>query len=305
MANALGVAADSVLPFSTGVIGQLLPADKISNIAHSLADDLSADNWAPAARAIMTTDTVPKCFSRSVELAGKSVVISGICKGAGMIKPNMATMLAYVATDAQIASDDLESLLAGAVNLSFNRITVDGDTLTNDACLIAATGCAEVQVAPGLPGWDEFASALNALFIDMATAIIRDAEGASKFITISVRGGASAQECLDVGYTVAESPLVKTAFFASDANWGRILAAIGRSGVQNLDVEAVEIYLGEVLICHDGGTATDYQEDRAMEVMRQPEIEVTIDLHRGASTEIIWTSDLSHDYVRINAEYRT
>lgn len=297
--------ASQVLPFSTGVIGQLLPVDCINHAVPALWNQLSADAWPQAASAIMTTDTVPKGFSRTVCIDGTTITLSGICKGAGMIRPDMATMLAYVATDAAIEQSDLDDLLQDAVQCSFNRITVDGDTSTNDACMLAATGVASVALSPSHKDWPEFQAALNALFVDLSTAIIRDAEGATKFITINVNNGCDIEECLQVAYTVAESPLVKTAFFASDANWGRILAAVGRSGLTGLDVEAVEIYLDDHLICQHGGTAQSYSEARAMAIMGQADISITINLQRGDINQRVWTSDLSLDYVRINADYRT
>jgi glutamate N-acetyltransferase/amino-acid N-acetyltransferase len=295
----------SVLPFSTGVIGESLAVQKITNVMPALADSLSEAAWDEAARAIMTTDTVPKIGSCELEIDGQSVVLTGIAKGAGMIKPNMATMLAFVATDALIAQDALTDLLQGAVNQSFNRITVDGDTSTNDACVLAATGCSGVPINRGTGAWAKMQQAIDGLLIQLATAIIRDAEGATKFITIDVCGGASVDECLQVGYAIAESPLVKTAFFASDANWGRILAAIGRSGLSQLNIDAVEISLNGYCLCRNGGRVSDYDEQKASEIMAQSEIVLTIKLQRGSFSERLWTSDLSHDYVRINAEYRT
>ena len=253
----------------------------------------------------MTTDTVPKGFSRTLIIDDITITLSGICKGAGMIRPDMATMLAYVATDAVIAQTDLDHLLQDAVQCSFNRITVDGDTSTNDACMLAATAVSSVTLSPAHKDWPIFQSALNDLFIDLSTSIIRDAEGATKFITINVNQGRDVEECLQVAYTVAESPLVKTAFFASDANWGRILAAVGRSGLVDLDVELVEIYLDDHLICDQGGTAKSYSEEAAMAIMAQTEITITINLQRGDIHQRVWTSDLSLDYVRINADYRT
>ena len=305
LAAVAGCEASQVLPFSTGVIGQLLPADCINTAAPVLWGQLSGDGWSQAASAIMTTDTVPKGFSRTVNVGGTTITLSGICKGAGMIRPDMATMLAYVATDAAIAQSDLDNLLQDAVQCSFNRITVDGDTSTNDACMLAATGASSVTLSPSHKDWSAFQAALNALFIDLSTAIIRDAEGATKFITINVNQGRDIDECLQVAYTVAESPLVKTAFFASDANWGRILAAVGRSGLADLDVELVEIYLDDHMICELGGTAQSYSEEAAMAVMAQTDISITINLQRGDVNQRVWTSDLSLDYVHINADYRT
>lgn len=297
--------AAQVLPFSTGVIGQLLPVKCINIAAPAVWSQLSEDGWSQAASAIMTTDTVPKGFSRTLIIDDITITLSGICKGAGMIRPDMATMLAYVATDAAIAQADLDHLLQNAVQCSFNRITVDGDTSTNDACMLAATAVSSVTLSPAHKDWPIFQSALNDLFIDLSTSIIRDAEGATKFITINVNQGRDVEECLQVAYTVAESPLVKTAFFASDANWGRILAAVGRSGLVDLDVELVEIYLDDHLICDQGGTAKSYSEEAAMAIMAQTDITITINLQRGDIHQRVWTSDLSLDYVRINADYRT
>lgn len=305
VADQLDIKPECILPFSTGVIGELLPVDKIAGSAAALVNGLSGNNWEAAAKSIMTTDTVAKGCSRTVVVDGIDVVVSGIAKGAGMIKPNMATMLAFIATDAALAQADLKRLLDDSVAVSFNRITVDGDTSTNDACALAATGKSGAALNPGHTHWPAFAGAVAEVMQELATAIIRDAEGASKFITLDVIHGASVKECLQVAYTVAESPLVKTAFFASDANWGRILAAVGRSGLENLDVESVKIALDDYLICENGGRVDTYDEARATQIMSRPEITITIDLGRGQFSERVWTSDLSHDYVRINAEYRT
>jgi len=305
LADHLDIKPESVLPFSTGVIGELLPVDKIAASVAPLVHTLDACNWGAAANAIMTTDTVAKGCSRAITVDDIEVVVSGIAKGAGMIRPDMATMLAFIATDAAIAQDDLKQLLDEGVAVSFNRITVDGDTSTNDACVLAATGQSGAALTPGHACWPRFASAVAEVMQELATAIIRDAEGASKFITLNVLHGASTEECLQVAYTVAESPLVKTAFFASDANWGRILAAVGRSGLENLDVASVKIALDDYLICENGGRVDSYDEAEATRIMSRPEICITIDLARGQFNERVWTSDLSHDYVRINAEYRT
>ena len=305
LASVAACGATQVLPFSTGVIGQLLPVECINIAAPAVWNQLSEDGWSQAASAIMTTDTVPKGFSRTVMIDGTAITLSGICKGAGMIRPDMATMLAYVATDAAIAQADLDALLQDAVQCSFNRITVDGDTSTNDACMLAATAASSIALSPSHKDWSAFQAALNDLFIELSTSIIRDAEGATKFITINVNQGRDVEECLKVAYAVAESPLVKTAFFASDANWGRILAAVGRSGLVDLDVELVEIYLDDLLICEQGGTAKSYSEEAAMAIMAQTDISITINLQRGDIHQRVWTSDLSLDYVRINADYRT
>lgn len=305
IADSVSGDATQVIPFSTGVIGVPLPAARIQTVASDLAAGLDAHAWDAAAQAILTTDTCEKLYHVIVEMPEGEVTLTGIAKGAGMIKPNMATMLAYIATDARVSSDVLDKSLSQAVELSFNRITVDGDTSTNDACVLAATGQSNVSVEGSAASLQLFQSALNALLQKLAQAIIRDAEGASKFTTLKIQGGASQQECLAVGYTVAESPLVKTALFASDANWGRILAAVGRAGLQELDVSKVEIYLGDHCVCQDGGRSAGYDEETASAIMAKSEIDITIVLNRGRFSETLWTSDLSHDYVRINAEYRT
>ncbi len=304
-ASEFAVDPSQVLPFSTGVIGEPLPAAKICSVLPELQAGLSATGWQAAAEAIMTTDTVPKHASVQLDIDGRRVTLTGIAKGAGMIRPDMATMLAYLATDAAIGAEALNAALHRAVARSFNRITVDGDTSTNDACVLLATGASGVTLDPAAPGWQAFEAGLDALMQHLAQAIIRDAEGASKFITIEVCGGASDEECAQVAFTIAHSPLVKTAFFASDANWGRILAAVGRSGLAGLDVDAIKIWLGELLICERGGRAADYDEAAAMAVMAAGDIVVRVDLNRGGCSERVWTSDLSHDYVSINADYRT
>lgn len=305
IAECLDDNAESILPFSTGVIGEPLPTKKFFAAAPSLINTLSDTGWSDASRAIMTTDTVPKLAQRTVEIGGQKANLVGIAKGAGMIKPNMATMLAYIATDLAIEQEDLQHLLNRAVNRSFNRITVDGDTSTNDACILAATGASGLAIQRDTAAWDQVDSAVSDLMCELAQSIIRDAEGASKFIELQIDGGDDTAECLAVGYSVAESPLVKTAFFASDANWGRILAAIGRSGLPNLDVGMITIHLDDHLICEQGGRASSYDEQEAMRIMAQEAIKITIHLNRGNSSERLWTSDLSHDYVSINADYRT
>ena len=254
----------------------------------------------------MTTDTRPKVSSRQLRIQNKTITISGIAKGSGMIKPDMATMLAFICTDLAIQQKDLDSLLNEATLYSFNRITVDGDTSTNDCCMLSATGASMLAIE-NLTEEEraKFNSELHAVFQELATGLIRDAEGASKFVTVNVDGGASSEECLQVAYTVAESPLVKTALFASDPNWGRILAAIGRAGLENLDISQVAIFLGEQLIAVNGAVAPKYTENLAQAEMEKDEFAITIKLGRGEYSETIWTSDLSHDYVRINAEYRT
>ena len=298
---------EEILPFSTGVIGEPLPLDKILAGIPTAYSKLEENGWMNAAIGIMTTDTVPKLVSKKLEFADNKVTITGIAKGSGMIKPNMATMLAFVFTDAKIERTLLEQLLSNAVKSSFNRITVDGDTSTNDACMLVATGESGVPVDKehDARGLERFSSALNELFVDLATALIRDAEGASKFVTINVTEGASETECLAVAYTIAESPLVKTALYASDPNWGRILAAVGRAGIDGFDLKKVCIFLGDTCLVTEGGLSPEYSEAAGQAEMNKEDIFVTVNLRRGRCNETVWTSDLSHDYVRINAEYRT
>ncbi len=301
-----GCLVKEVLPFSTGVIGVPLPVDKIQAALPSALANLDAHHWNQAAQAIMTTDTVPKGISIQRTLAGKTVHLTAIAKGAGMIKPDMATLLAFIATDATVPQSILQTSLNQAVECSFNRITVDGDTSTNDACVLVATGQGQLTIDKlEHPAFKPFCQALTEVCLYLAQAIIRDGEGATKFITITVAQGASKQECLDVAYAIAHSPLVKTAFFASDANWGRILAAVGRAGLADLNINTVQIDLNQVAIVRQGGVAQDYTEEQGQQVMAQPEIQIRVLLGRGHDQETIFTCDLSHDYVRINAEYRT
>lgn len=305
VAQQAGVSPEQVLPFSTGVIGENLPVAKVEAGVPAALGALG-DDWLQAARGIMTTDTRPKAHSVRVECAGQSVVITGIAKGAGMIKPNMATLLSFVFTDALIEQSLLQSLLASVVDQSFNRITVDGDTSTNDCCVLAATGKSGVRIERGNKAvLEAFEDALQALVRELAKDIIRDAEGAKKFVTVDVQGGGDVQECLKVAYAIAESPLVKTALSASDPNWGRILAAIGRAGVQGLDVSRITIHLGAVCIVQNGTLATSYTEAQGQAEMNKDAIDITVNLNRGSAREIVWTSDLSEDYVRINASYRS
>lgn len=306
LAKQAGVPLTSVLPFSTGVIGEPLPVSKIVAALPAALEALDACAWAGAASGIMTTDTRPKGATRTLELDGQRVVISGISKGAGMIRPNMATMLGFIATDASIDRDLLQTLASELGEKSFNRITIDGDTSTNDACMLVATGASGGPVIDaGSPHLKALRAALEEVYLELAHAIVRDGEGATKFVTIDVIQAADVQEALDVAYTVAHSPLVKTALFASDPNWGRILAAVGRAGVADLDLDALEIYLGDVCLVRNGGRAEDYTEARGQAVMDQEEITIRIDLKRGQVRETVWTCDFSHDYVTINAEYRT
>jgi len=307
LAALAGCDSAAVLPYSTGVIGEPLPVEKIVAALPAALAALDENGWSDAGVGIMTTDTRPKGASLRITLDGQPVTLTGIAKGAGMIKPDMATMLGYVATDACVEPRLLQEMLTLAVNRSFNRITVDGDTSTNDAVTLVATGASGVAVgeAVGCESRVQFQNALDQVCRELAQAIVRDGEGATKFITIAVDGGASSDECLAVGYTVAESPLVKTALFASDPNWGRILAAIGRAGIAGLDVDRVSVWLDDVLIAENGGRAASYTEQAGQAVMDREEITIRIQLGRGQASETLWTCDLSHEYVTINAEYRT
>ena len=307
LAEAGGVCAEAVLPFSTGVIGAPLPVDRIVAALPAALTALTEEGWARAARAIMTTDTVPKGLSVRCTVAGREFTVTGIAKGAGMIRPDMATMLAFLATDAAVPGALLQACLAEAVERSFNRITVDGDTSTNDACVLLATGrssAPRVEAVRGA-GYAALRDAVAEVCTHLAQAIVRDAEGATKFVTVAVEGGASESECLDVAYAIGHSPLVKTALFASDPNWGRILAAVGRAGLADLDIGRVRIDVGPITIVEAGGRAPGYTEDQGQAVFGAPEITIRVLLGRGGASATVWTSDLSYDYVRINAEYRT
>ncbi len=297
--------AGVVLPFSTGVIGEPLSAEQIGAALPAALHDLRDAGWERAAGAILTTDTRAKLRSAAVELDGQCCTITGIAKGAGMICPNMATMLAFVATDAAIEAPLLNEMLFAAVKASFNRITVDGDTSTNDAVTLSATGQSGVEITAGSEQAEHFAQALTSLMIELAQDIVRDGEGASKFVEIRVTGGESEAACDQVARTVAHSPLVKTALFASDPNWGRILAAIGRAGLEDLDTDAVSIHLNGALIAEQGARAASYTEAKGQEAMAAGDLVIDISLDRGDAESVIWTTDLSYDYVRINAEYRT
>ncbi|MDT3671377.1 MAG: bifunctional glutamate N-acetyltransferase/amino-acid acetyltransferase ArgJ [Aromatoleum sp.] len=307
----LGIAPEQVLPFSTGVILEPLPVDRLVAGLPAAQGDLRADGWFDAAHAIMTTDTAPKAVSRQIQIGGRTVTLTGISKGAGMIKPNMATMLGFLACDASVAQPLLDSLAKEASEVSFNSITIDGDTSTNDSFIVIATGQA---------GNDEIADPLGADFhtlreavidvsIRLAQAIVRDGEGATKFITIVVEGGVDRDECRKVAYAIGQSPLVKTAFFASDPNLGRILAAIGYAGITDLDVDRLRVWLGaaneEVLVAERGGRAATYREEDGARVMKESEITIRVDLARGQAGAIVWTCDFSYDYVKINADYRS
>lgn len=307
LANQLACRVEEILPFSTGVIGERLPRERIVSGLPDCLSRLNANGWSEAAHAIMTTDTLPKGSSRQFQIGARTISVTGIAKGAGMIRPDMATMLAFVATDAAVAPDALQACVVTAVNRSFNRITVDGDTSTNDACVLLATGACGNAVIQRNAGAD-YAGLLNAVtevFTELAQAIVRDAEGATKFITVDVSGGRSEADCLGVAYTIAHSPLVKTAFFASDPNWGRILAAIGRAPLAELDVSRVAIHLNELCVVRNGAPDASYTEAKGLAVMRLPEIRISVELGAGPASACVWTSDLSHDYVRINAEYRS
>ncbi len=306
LAVALNGKVDKVLPFSTGVIGEPLPVDKIKKAIPLAVQNQADNNWDAAAKAIMTTDTFPKGSTRIVEVDGKTISISGISKGSGMIQPNMATMLAFIATDAKISTGLLQWFVDNLAEKTFNRITVDGDTSTNDACILMASGHSAADViTESSAGFEAFYAALQEVFQELAEAIIRDGEGATKLIRIVVEQARDASEAIRVAKTVAHSPLVKTAFFASDPNWGRILAAVGRADVEDIKIENIVIFLGDVCIVRNGCRAGSYTENAGQEVMEQEDITVTILLGRGQAKEEVLTCDFSYDYVRINAEYRT
>jgi len=305
LASRVGVSAEQIMPFSTGVIGEPLPVAKITGALDAAIADLTEDNWLNAAWGIMTTDTRAKGACEQVEIGGKTVTITGISKGAGMIKPNMATMLGYVATDAKVDQGLLQQWMSAATEQSFNRITVDGDTSTNDSCVLVATGASGAEVPASGVDADRFVAALNRVMLQLAQLIVRDGEGATKFVEVRVSKAASVQEALDVAYTIAHSPLTKTALFASDPNWGRILACVGRAGVENLDLDALQIYLDQTCIVENGGRATSYTEEQGQAVMNQEDILIHVVLNRGDIVESVWTTDLSKEYVAINADYRS
>jgi glutamate N-acetyltransferase / amino-acid N-acetyltransferase len=307
LAETASLPVGSVLPFSTGVIGVRLPVDRIEAALQPAVAAARADGWADAAKAIMTTDTGPKAVSRQVDVAGRLVTITGIAKGAGMIRPDMATMLAYVCCDADVEQRCLDTLIRQAADQSFNRITVDGDTSTNDSFVMVATGAAGNAriTGAGDAGYTDLAAALTDVSRALAQAVVRDGEGATRFVTVRVEGGGDAAECLRVAYTVAESPLIKTAVFAGDPNWGRFCMAIGRAGIADLDTARVDLFLDDVCVARGGLMADDYREADGARVMAKPEFEVRIALGRGDAAETIWTTDLSYDYVKINAEYRS
>jgi len=307
LARELGLDARQVLPFSTGVIMETLPVERIEAGLPAAIAAARGDAWLEAAQAIMTTDTQPKAASRQIQIHGRTVTLTGIAKGAGMIRPNMATMLGFVATDACIGADLLQTLTRRAADASFNRITVDGDTSTNDCFVTLATQAAghAPLTEPDSPEARTFAAALDSLAIELAQAIVRDGEGATKFIAITVQGGRDEAECRLAAYAIAHSPLVKTAFYASDPNLGRILAAVGYAGIDDLDQSLIDLHLGGVQVVSAGGRDAQYVEADAARVMQQAEIEVRVNLHRGQASSTVWTCDFSEDYVRINADYRS
>ena len=302
----LGLQANQILPFSTGVILEPLPVDRVIAGMPAAIENLKEDNWLNAAEAIMTTDIVAKGTSRQITLGGKQVTITGISKGSGMIHPNMATMLGYIATDAAISQAALEVIIQHVVNQSFNCITVDGDTSTNDSLILMATNLAgNVEITEKSQDFNTLRDALADVAIELAQAIVRDGEGATKFMTVTVEAGQDEVECRKVAYAIAHSPLIKTAFFASDPNLGRILAAIGYAGIDDLDVNSMELYLGNVLVAEKGGRAASYKEEQGAEIMKESDILVRVVLNRGKQNVTIWTCDFSYDYVKINADYRS
>lgn len=301
-AKELGVNANQILPFSTGVIGQVLPMNCFINSIPTLASKLATNNLPQVAHAIMTSDLVHKTHSETFKVGGKNVTITGIAKGSGMIRPDMATMLSFIFTDIKATQNELQKCLMQAVDQSFNRITVDGDTSTNDACTLSATGASEIDISDCL---DEFQMALNKVNKSLAHQIIKDGEGATKFVEICVKGGATNNDCLKVAYTVAHSPLVKTALFSCDANWGRILAAVGRSNIAGLKANNVSIYLGKVCLIKQGELAEHYTDAMGNKEMKKSEINITIYIGNNNTLERIWTTDLSYEYIKINSEYRT
>ncbi len=307
LAAKLGLTAEQVLPFSTGVIMETLPVDRIEAGLDACLAAAKADAWFEAAQAIMTTDTLPKAATRQLQIGGRTVTLSGIAKGAGMIRPNMATMLGFVATDVCIEPALLQPLVKAAADASFNRITVDGDTSTNDSFVLIATQQAGHPPIGSLSSAEgqAFAAALNSLSVELAQAIVRDGEGGTKFMTIQVDGGRDAAECRLAAYAIAHSPLVKTAFFASDPNLGRILAAVGYCGIADLDQNLIDMHLGDVHVVRAGGRHPDYVEADAARVMKEADVLVRVHLHRGPASEQVWTCDFSEDYVRINADYRS
>ena len=307
LAALMGLTPSQVLPFSTGVIMESLPLERIEAGLPAALADLRPDGWMRAAQGIMTTDTLPKAASIQVQIGGRTVTVTGVSKGAGMIRPNMATMLGFIATDAVIAPALMQALVTEAAGASFNRITIDGDTSTNDSLVLIAThqaGHAPIESLAAADG-QTLRQGVIAVAVQLAQAIVRDGEGATKFITVQVDGGATEEECKRVAYAIAHSPLVKTAFFASDPNLGRILAAVGYAGIDDLDAGLIDLYLDDVLVAQQGGRYAGYQEQDGQRVMKQSEITVRLLLHRGSASTQVWTCDLSHGYVSINADYRS
>ena len=306
LAKLLGCEAQQVLPFSTGVIMEPLPIERIVTGLPTAVANLKPDNWFAAAHTILTTDIVSKAVSKQIQLNNETITITGIAKGSGMIRPNMATMLGFIATDAAISQPLLQEMVQYAADHSFNCITVDGDTSTNDAFILMATGHKGAEITSSeSAAFSLLQEAITAVSAELAKMIVRDGEGATKFITIQIDGGKNLSECTKVAYAIAHSPLIKTAFFASDPNLGRILAAIGYAGIDDLNVSSIQLYLDDVLVAENGGRAPGYQETEGQRVMNQPEITVRVALNRGAATTTVWTCDFSYDYVRINAEYRS
>jgi glutamate N-acetyltransferase / amino-acid N-acetyltransferase len=306
LARVLGLDAEQVLPFSTGVILEPLPVEKVVAGLPAAVANLKADNWFNAAESIMTTDTQPKAASRTVTIGGHAVTMTGISKGAGMIRPNMATMLGFLAFDAKVAQPVLEQLVRHAADNSFNCITIDGDTSTNDSFILMATGAGALEVnSVDSPEYAALRDAITAISLDLAQQIIRDGEGATKFITVTVEDGKDVEECRKIAYAIAHSPLIKTAFFASDPNLGRIVCAVGYGGIDDLDTSKMDLYLDDVLVVKGGGRNPGYQEEDGQRVMKKPEILVRVKLGRGGASATVWTCDLSHDYVSINADYRS
>lgn len=305
LAQLMQAPSAAVLPFSTGVIGEFLPMARITGALASLSQGLGQAHWLAIAEAIMTTDTRPKAHSVALQLGAETITITGVAKGSGMICPNMATMLGFVTTDAHIAQTDLQALLAATNEQTFNRITVDGDTSTNDACILAATGASGVHLSPDSPFWPEFTAALHEVMQALALQIVRDGEGATRMVALAVSGAASSADALAVAYSVAHSPLFKTALSAGDANWGRILAAIGRAPIAALDLAQVTIHLDDVPLVQGGARHPDYEEALGAEIFQRDMFHIHIQLGAGDYSETVWTTDLSHEYVSINADYRS
>ncbi|THB67054.1 MAG: bifunctional glutamate N-acetyltransferase/amino-acid acetyltransferase ArgJ [Gammaproteobacteria bacterium] len=306
LAATMDYLAEEVMPFSTGVIGELLPMEKMVSAISEACNSLCEDGWNDAANGIMTTDTVPKGTSEKIVIDGKEITITGISKGAGMIKPNMATMLAFVATDANVSQALLQKWLVEIADQTFNKVTVDGDTSTNDSCMLIATGKSGIdEILPGTEAAEIFYNALKKVFTILSQAIIRDGEGATKFITLDINGAVTKEDAEAVAYAIAESPLVKTAMFAGDPNWGRLLATIGRAKADVIDVEKISLYLGDVCLVKDGEPDAEYTEEKGQKEMAKEEITVTVDLGIGSEKSTVWTCDFSYDYIKINAEYRS